>query len=296
MKHSLKITLYLIILFLSSQFIGLAVISKYIDTRTTTTTGEVTFESLPYNIERPPSEDYGTTLYIVIGVIIGTILMLLIIKYQKKLLWKLWFFIAVIVCLSIALSAYIWSWLAFIISVLLGYFKVFRANLWVHNITEVVIYGGIAAVFVPILNVPSVLVLLLIISAYDMVAVWYSRHMVKLAEFQKGNKVFAGVMLPSAASPPKKIRIKRKIDSEPTYAILGGGDIAFPLLFAGVVMKGLVLDYSIWGGFIRALPVTAGAATALIFLFVYAKKDRYYPAMPFLTVGCLLGWVVTFLF
>jgi presenilin-like A22 family membrane protease len=312
MKHSLKITIYMILVFLCAQLIGIAIINSYIDHKATETSreqGQITFTPLPYNIERPPSTDYGTVIYIIIGVVIGTVILLLIARFKQGLLWKIWFFLSVVICLSIALSAFINPYVAFGLAVLAGIFKVFKPNMWVHNITEVFLYGGIAAIFVPILNVPAALILLLLISGYDMYAVWYSKHMVTLAEFQKGSKVFAGVMLPTQDAPNvkhtvsttvKKVGKKtdggKKITHSQSYAILGGGDIAFPLLFTGVVMKGLMIKYAFLYAFFLTLCVTIGATIALGILFILAKKDRYYPAMPFLTAGCLIGWAVTFLF
>jgi hypothetical protein len=33
----------------------------------------------------------------------------------------------------------------------------------------------------------------------------------------------------------------------------------------------------------------------LSLLFVYAKKDKFYPAMPFITAGCNVGWLIVLL-
>ena len=66
-------------------------------------------------------------------------------------------------------------------------------------------------------------------------------------------------------------------------AILGGGDIGFPLLFAGVAMK-------VFG--FKALIVSGFATLSLLFLFWMSEKKKFYPAMPFLTAGCFLGYAV----
>ena len=75
-----------------------------------------------------------------------------------------------------------------IIALILTYFKVFRTNIWVHNFTEIFIYGGLAALIVPIINVFSAFALLIAISLYDMFAVWQSKHMVSMAKFQTKSK------------------------------------------------------------------------------------------------------------
>jgi presenilin-like A22 family membrane protease len=79
----------------------------------------------------------------------------------------------------------------------LAFWKVFGKNFLVHNITELLIYPGIAAVFVQILNFYTVFVLLILISIYDMWAVWHSGIMQKMAKYQMNElKVFSGFLVP----------------------------------------------------------------------------------------------------
>lgn len=284
MKHTLKITLMLVLLFFLSQVIGLAITNQYIDHEKTAETGVTAWEELPYEMERPPVEESSSFIYILIAVLLGTGLLMLLIKFKNVNLWKFWFFISVVVCLTIALKPFIRQEIALVISLALALFKVVRSNIFVHNITEVFIYGGLAAIFVPIMNLFAVFMLLLLISIYDMYAVWKSKHMVELAKFQISSKVFAGLSIPYKM-PEKEAKKKAggviKIEKIKT-AILGGGDIAFPLIFAGVVMKSF--------GFLNSLIIPVFVSTALLILLTKSKKDRFYPAMPFLSLGCLAGY------
>ena len=78
-------------------------------------------------------------------------------------------------------------------------------------------------------------------------------------------------------------------------AIFGGGDIGFPLLFAGVVMKDLMLQNPELIGFLKTLVIPVFVSFALLFLLVKGKQDKFYPAMPYLTVGCVVGYIVVLL-
>jgi len=289
MKHSLKIISLLIGIFLLAQFAGLLIVNQYVDVQKTEETGQTVYKNLPYSIERPEMEQSTSFIFIIVGVIIGTLLILLIIKIKKMLLWKLWFFLAVSITLAIAFSAFINPFLAAVISVILTIFKVFRPNVIIHNLTEIFIYGGLAAVFVPLMNFIAVLILLILISIYDMIAVWKIKHMITLAEFQTESKVFAGISIPKKeekakiSAKPAKFK-KSEAKTVITSAILGGGDIAFPLLFAGVVMK----QY----GFAMALIIPIIAAIVLFILLVKGERGKFYPAMPFLTAGCLVGFFI----
>jgi hypothetical protein len=82
-----------------------------------------------------------------------------------------------------------------------------------------------------------------------------------------------------------------KQEGESRSAILGGGDIAFPLLFAGSVMEELIISgFTREMAYFRTLLVPLFAGAALYLLFVKSEKGKFYPAMPFITVGCLIGY------
>ena len=61
-------------------------------------------------------------------------------------------------------------------------------------------------------------------------------------------------------------------------------------------MKSLMLANPVLTGFLKTLIITLFTTIALLLLFLLSKKDRFYPAMPFLSAGCLLGYGVMLLF
>ena len=83
-----------------------------------------------------------------------------------------------------------------LIAALLAYFKVFRNQIFIHNLTEIFIYGGLEALLVPLFNVLAITISLLLFALYDMYAVWKSKHMIAMAKFQTEQKVFAGLYIP----------------------------------------------------------------------------------------------------
>jgi len=284
MKHSVKITLAIVLLFLAAQFVGLFIVNHYVDQAKSAETGQIEYSSLPFGFERPDIPQGQSFIYILIGVLVGTAVFLVLIRLKKVSLWKAWFFLSVCICMTFAFAAFIGEQLALALAVALGAIKVFRPNMIVHNLTEIFIYGGLAAIFVPIMNLPAAILLLLLISVYDIYAVWKSKHMVALAEFQASSKVFAGIFIQGQAPKPSK---RHKVPMPAQNAVLGGGDIAFPLLFTGVVMKQV--------GFPNVGIISLFASAALLFLLWKAEKGKFYPAMPFITAGCLLGFGIVLL-
>jgi len=246
-----------------------------------------TYRELPYEIGRPEVPQNSSYIYIIISVLIGTALVFLIMKLGKVFIWKGWFFLSVAFCMTAAFAAFVNQWVALGIAVVLGLIKVLKPNILVHNFTELFIYGGLAAIFVPIMNLFSASMMLFAISIYDAIAVWQSKHMVKLAKFQASSNLFAGLYFPYGKVKQIKeeirpVKTSSQADMEHT-AILGGGDIGFPLIFAGVVMKEV--------GFGLAMLVPVAVAAALAILLIKGQKGKFYPAMPFLSIGCAIGYL-----
>lgn len=281
MKHPLTITLSLLFLFLAAQFIGLAIINNYLN-------AEQEWEGIPsvggFSIERPDLTPAQAILYIIGAILIGSLLILVIIHFRGMLLWKLWFTSAIVLCLYIALAAFLSPWIALFLSLIVGIAKVFFPNRYLHNISELFIYGGLAALFAPILNVLAAFILLLILSVYDLYAVFKSKHMIKLAKFQTQSGVFAGLMLPYGKT---SMTASKKTGTHGTLAVLGGGDIGFPLFFAGAVLA--------VSGIISAAIISIGATLGLFVLLLIGQRGKFYPAIPFLTAGAALGYLVTLL-
>ncbi|MDD5649513.1 MAG: presenilin family intramembrane aspartyl protease [Candidatus Nanoarchaeia archaeon] len=258
MKYNFKVMSLIIALFFIAQLIGLFVINNYLS------------KDLPYNIERPQFEEATSYIPITLMILVATGIAILLIKFKANNLWKIWFFIGITIALLIAFSTFIPEIYALILALVLAFIKIFKPNYIIHNLSEIFMYGGLAAIFVPILSLQSIIILLFIISIYDIIAVWKTKHMIKLAKYQSKMKIFAGLLIPY---------------SKDKMAILGGGDIGFPLFFAGTIMK----TYSIF----NALIVIVFTTIALSLLLYYAQKNKFYPAMPFLTTGCIIGFLIS---
>ena len=295
MKHTWQITALLILIFFVSQILGLFVVYEYVS-GFNFETGQWDFKPLPFGQERPDVEPTSSFLPIIIAVLIGTVMALVLIKLKWFFIWKIWFFLAVWLTVTVSVGAFLPSLWALTIALLLALLKVFRRSVIFHNLTEIFIYSGIAAILVPVMNMVAAVVLLIIISVYDFWAVNKSKHMIRLAQAQSKLEVFAGLQIPYSLPQraPKRAQKGKVRKIAVRSAILGGGDIAFALLFTGVAMKFLG-GTEIVLGFQKALIIPLFTTAALAYLLFFGKKDKFYPAMPFITAGCLLGYLVAWL-
>ncbi|MEN7982284.1 MAG: presenilin family intramembrane aspartyl protease [Nanoarchaeota archaeon] len=303
MKHNWKIIAILLGMFLITQFIGLYVVNHYSNEE----------NKLPFGMETPKIEKetdfYKIFPSIIIAFVIAVGLLFLLNRFDMAFILKLWFFVVVIIALSISFNSVLSKleysiFIALIIALPLAFVKIYKRDFLIHNTTELFIYPGIAAVFVPILNIGTIIFLLILISIYDMWAVWKSGIMQKMAKYQiEKLNIFGGFFVPymskkaklklqkqrkmySTTSGAKKSKVKNK-GVKVNLAILGGGDVIFPIIAAGIFM--------IRFGIISALFVTLGATLGLSYLFFFSEKKKFYPAMPFISAGIFLGMFAGYL-
>jgi presenilin-like A22 family membrane protease len=273
-------------MFLLTQLIGLCVVNNYQNI------------DLPYSMDFSNDLNPGDTSVLpsmIMSFIIALFVIFLLINLKVDLLLRVWFLLVVIIALGISFSSFVSfsysSTIVLVFSVILAFLKVFKRDILVHNFTELFIYPGIAAVFVPILNIYSLVILLILISLYDIWAVWHSGLMQKMAKYQMDNlKVFGGFFLPYLSKlQKKKIKKIKKLPKNKRkdkkmkvrVAILGGGDIVFPIIASGVMLKTL--------GMFPAIFVILGSTIGLSYLLFNGKSKEFYPAMPYITIGLFLG-------
>lgn len=291
MKHNWKLVAILLLMFIITQFIGLYVVNYYSD------------KDLPLGLDTPEvteNKEYNQIFFsIIIAFVIAVSLLFLLTHFKIEFLLKIWFLLVVSIALVISIISFLPTFqyvtlIALILAVPIALVKIYGQSFIIHNATELFIYPGIAAVFVPILNVVTIIALLILISAYDLWAVWKSGIMQKMAKYQINQlKIFAGFFVPYIS---KKVRMKlkkmkkselKKKKIKVNVAILGGGDVIFPIIAAGVMLKTF--------GFYSALLVIAGALLGISYLFFFAEKKKYYPAMLYITPGIFIGIALSYL-
>ena len=327
-----KLIVRIILLFLLAQLIGILVLSQYIDFQKTAQTG-ITATTSNYVVPPPQVADESYSfISIIIAIIVGTALVLLLIKLNAMLIWRLWFMASITLALTYALyplsrwlipSTAIAMGVTIIVAIIIAYLKIFRVNYIAHTIGELFIYGGLAALFVPILNLTSAIILLVLLAAYDYYMVNQSGHMITLAKASMKSQLISGLYVgkpgsgananesdepQQAQTASKSAKTSRAVvnknadkenksnsdnlnseDGTSTGVMVGGGDIAFPLFFAGALMKH---SGALGSGLLVAICATGG----LLVLFAISKKGKFYPAIPFVAAGCFVALGITLLF
>ena len=303
MKHNYTVTIALIALFVLAQIFGLFLLSIDADISVNEETGErdVQFGDTAIG-DRPETTSIGVLVFLFIGVLIGTLLLLYLARTNRVNIWKAWFFLASWIAIALALNVFVeLSIFAWLLALIITSARIYYPNIFTQNIAELLMYAGIAVFLIPMLDVAVMVVVLILISLYDMYAVWKSKHMVKMAKFTAESDLFPGLSLKynrKTNKPTKssnEIKMSKKTRKAST-GILGGGDIVFPLLFTGTVMLSLINQgVEEFIALQQALIITITSALALGTLLFLGQKQKFYPAMPFLSIGCFIGWGIVLL-
>jgi presenilin-like A22 family membrane protease len=156
-----------------------------------------------------------------------------------------------------------------------------------HNLCLILGMAGIGA-NLGLKIMPTVGVIILIsLSIYDWIAVYKTKHMVKMAREMIEMGVISALIIPQSVSSFKSSLANVKPGGE--FLVLGGGDVVLPLIFAvslipfGVLKSAIVALFSLIG------------VTANFFVFVRQKERKPMPALPLISFFSIIGYLITLL-
>lgn len=233
-------------------------------------------EVLPPVVEEP--ENPISSLQIFLYVIIMTGVILILLKYKFDIIIKIFVLLALLGGLSITFWGLI-GWFGFFVALLLFLFGIWkRENILLMNIILIFTIPGIGSWLGSSLGFIPSLLLLIGLAIYDIIAVFGTKHMVKLAEEAKG-----------------RIPMMFAIPIGDRYLGLGTGDLAIPLTFSVSILRESILkDTSI----LPVITASLGGCIGLVALFFYVlnKKDVTLPALPPIALGLILGFGIGMIF
>lgn len=225
----------------------------------------------------------------ILAFVAATAVLLVILRYFKKpWLIQALFYFAILEGLWIFGSAY-FPWpdiLYFIAGVILLW--LFYRNVFMHDIVLVMAISAIAVMFGQNLRPSSAIIILIILGLYDYIAVLQTKHMVSMFKGLAENKVYFSLIIPQTFRGLfKKIN---EVSPQTEFMFLGTGDLAIPAIFTISCLK---------IGLSASLGACLGSVFGFIFLYILfiIQKDREpIPGLPPIILGCLIGYMISFLF
>ena len=167
-----------------------------------------------------------------------------------------------------------------------------RHSVLMHDIAIGVSLAGIGAAIGLGITPDLAIVFLLILSFYDIIAVYKTRHMVKMAESMVQSGAIFGFIIPTEfrlfLSHRKEARAQIGSTSQ-RFMLLGSGDIGLPVVFMSSLVRQSVGEAAVVGLF------AVGGLMLTHLLFVNQPHRKAMAALPPIATMCLVGYVVALL-
>ena len=244
--------------------------------------------------QTPAYESLGPILiyFFSVVIILGLVLFFIPMKALRFLLRALFAFLF---SWSIFVILVFWIpiWAALLVGIAVGVVWFLMPRVWLQNLVMVLAMVGVGAVFGRLISPWTTMALLLALAVYDFLAVRFG-YMVWLAKKLSDSNTLPAFFIPRSAGEWKNrmqestvTRLTEEKSSDRKYSILGGGDIAFPLLLASSVYFAQ--------GFYGALVVAAFSLVGLIgayWIQAVFLKGKPMPALPPIAALSLIGLLI----
>lgn len=293
MNLKLNFLIQTIIVFLVISFLSLA-------TANTMITGKVAYTSEPvHSVYVPPppvsssSPPYKPAeidvFQFLAAFFIATSLMLIFLKVcGGKFLFEFFFAGAIIFGAQGPLGILFAKTGAFLISIAVVILRFVYPRIWTQNMAIILGIAGISASLGMSVKPLMALLIIVLLSVYDIIAVYKTRHMIKLFKGMAKRGVALALIIPKNFSKwlGRFEIIKAKNENE--FIFLGTGDLALPLFFA-VSAFSLGIQFS--------LAIIFGAVLGFIadhLIFVTQKEKKPIPALPAIAFFSIMGYFIGF--
>ena len=208
-------------------------------------------------------------------------------KKGKGLIFKALFVFAVFFGGILILGFWLGDILALLLMIILIFLWVKQSSVIIHNICVILGIAGAGVSLGLRIEPQFVVILLLILSVYDFIAVYKTKHMIRMAKEMIESRAILGLIIPSAFSG--FLEKTKKVQNKGKFLILGGGDMAFPL-----VLCVSLVSFGILKPLIVALFALIGLFLSF-YIFISQKTRKPIPALPPIAIFSILGYLITLL-
>jgi presenilin-like A22 family membrane protease len=232
-------------------------------------------------------------LYVIaVIVVIGLVLFLIplsALKYLFRLLFAFLFTWGVFILCVFWLPL----WAAIVIAFGAGVAWLFFPRVWLHNLVLIIAIASVSAVFGRLISPWTAMILLGFMAVYDLFAVRFG-YMLWMANRMSQSSALPAFILPGHAGELRSTvthtdlnQVSETKHEDRAYSVLGGGDIAFPLLLTASV-------YFAKGWEMSLVIAAFGLAGICLAYLIQAKilKGKPMPALPPIAVMGLVGLLI----
>ncbi|MAF89424.1 MAG: hypothetical protein CL963_02855 [Euryarchaeota archaeon] len=217
---------------------------------------------------------------------IATAVFLLLIRFLKKRLGFMKILMAFIIFVGseTVFIVFFSEFTAMLLAISLVIIRFTYPTIFVQNASLILALAGVGASIGLLFNVSTIFIILAVLSVYDIIAVYKTKHMLTLFKGTiKGGvplALIASEKISGMRSNLKKANINKPATKR-EYTFLGTGDVAFPLILAVSALR---------TGLFASLAVVVGGLVGILIihsLLIYGK-GKPIPALPPLA-ACTMG-------
>jgi len=159
-------------------------------------------------------------------------------------------------------------------------------NVFTHNIGVILGVAGIGSILGLSILPKTVVIIMIVLSFYDIIAVYVTKHMVSMAKNMMEAGAIFGFIIPSEIKGLFSNKQEAQAQMGDKFMILGSGDVGLP-----VVLVSSMVRYSVAGAITVAIFSLLGLlATHLI--FVNQKERKPMAALPPIAAMSVLGYLL----
>lgn len=183
----------------------------------------------------------------------------------------------------------LWGWVALLVAAILTAIQYVYPEYWVIDVISILAAVGISALIGSSLGIIPAIVLLILFSIYDFIAVMCSGWMKKMAQGSADLKLPSMFILPYNLSTSYISTNLYVGEGRKNFMILGTGDFVFPSVLA-VSATLIINNIFVSTGII--LGILAAYTVMFAMLKLYPERIKLLPGLPFLCSGAILGLIV----
>jgi len=241
----------------------------------------------------PPDVSIGFPLLYFFGVVILMGVVLFFISASKlkmvlKLMFVFLFAWGIFVILGLTLPVPVALSVSIVCSLLWFFFQ----RVWLHNLLMIFALAAVGSVFGFMFSPWTVIAFMLVISIYDILAVRFG-YMMWMVKKLAQSEVLPAFIIPREISDwnidLRRARVLEGESGERQFSVLGGGDVAFPLLLITSVFFVYGFKDSIVVAFFSLLGLISAYLIQLLIL-----KEKPVPALPPITFMSFIGFLIIY--
>lgn len=205
-------------------------------------------------------------------------------KKGKSTFFKIFFFFAISFGSIITLSVFFGDLMSLFLIFLLIALFLKKPSILLHNFLLILATAGVGSILALRLKSEIIILLLIIFSIYDFIAVYKTKHMQKIAKAMIKAGSPLAFIIPSKIEDFKKETKRMEVGKE--FLFLGGGDIVFPLILCCSLVP-INIFYSLFLAIFSYFGLSFS-----FYIFFFQRKRKPIPALPPIALLVIVGFIL----